>query len=307
MPASDGYSSTMGHAYSGELMQVYVLVGEKQSGPFTIEQIRGLWNKAAITSDAYYWHAGLENWEPLVVLMKENNLADHVEEGSKVAATLPSDNKANGSGHATRTQEFSGQTKKDRKQVRKAMVAAVANKTGRPEPSGRDRANSDDSPEHSFGADGKCMRCGSTRGAVEHFGFSCNTFDSPAARGRLGSARTASSKTRQSAQRSSHLPYCSSCRCRVNPSVVSRNRTGPGAAFAMGDGYAFAQRSTSELIKVCPKCGERVYTAGELDEFKRRHANDEVWLWVLIGIVVVFIIIFAAIWLSVALEEGARQ
>jgi hypothetical protein len=245
----------MGSPNPDELKQVYVLVGEEQTGPFAIEQIRGLWNQAAITSDAYYWHAGLENWEPLVTLMTESNPADHVEENSEFTATLVSDKKGSGSGHTANAKESTGQTKKDRKRARKAMVAAVASKTGQS--------------------------------------------------GKSESSRVAASKASQGDRRSSHLPYCSRCRSHVNPSVVSRNRGGPGAAFAVGDGYVFAQRSTSELIKICPKCGERVYTTQELDEFVQRHANDEVWVWVIIGIVVVFSIICAAIWLSVALEDGA--
>lgn len=280
MAADDVYRLPMSQAHSNELMQIYLLVGEEQSGPFAIDQIRGLWNQAAITSDAYYWHEGLENWEPLVVLMTESSPADHAAESGEVAATLASDNKEGGAGIILQAVETSGQTKKERKQARKAMVAALAEKAGRPEPSRLDRAGSDNSSAHSFGPDGKCARCGSTRGAVEHFGFPCNTFDSKAARGRLEASRAASSKTRQSVQRSSHLPYCSRCRCHVNPNVVSRNRAGPGAAFAVGDNYVFAQRSTSELIKVCPKCGERVYAAAEIAEFQRKSESDNFWVWV---------------------------
>lgn len=52
-----------------EPTQIYLLMGEEQSGPFTFDQIRGLWHQAAFTSDAHYWHEGLENWGRLEDLM----------------------------------------------------------------------------------------------------------------------------------------------------------------------------------------------------------------------------------------------
>jgi hypothetical protein len=72
-----------------EPTQIYLLMGEEQSGPFTFDQIRGLWNQAAITSDAYYWHEGMENWGRLVDLMASGVGA--LEEATTVTGPAPSD------------------------------------------------------------------------------------------------------------------------------------------------------------------------------------------------------------------------
>ena len=147
----------MSSATPEKLVHIYVLVGEAQRGPFTIDQIRGLWNQAAITSDAYYWHEGLEDWGRLVDLM-----ASGVDNAGKAIAhtkaapsealeqtegsfTLvapgeqkPSDSRSSSppSGpkdlveYTTRVEETTKQTKSARKRDRKELVAAHA-KTAR--------------------------------------------------------------------------------------------------------------------------------------------------------------------------------
>ena len=48
---------------------LYILTGKEQTGPFTSEQIRAMWNAGAITADAFYWGEGLSAWQPVADLM----------------------------------------------------------------------------------------------------------------------------------------------------------------------------------------------------------------------------------------------
>jgi len=40
-------------------------MAEQQSGPFTIDQLRSMWQTGSVTADAKYWTAGMTTWNPI--------------------------------------------------------------------------------------------------------------------------------------------------------------------------------------------------------------------------------------------------
>jgi len=48
--------------------QYYILRDEKQTGPFTLLQLRNMWGNGAVTSGMYYWREGMAKWLPLSTL-----------------------------------------------------------------------------------------------------------------------------------------------------------------------------------------------------------------------------------------------
>ena len=54
------------------MKEYYIVVDEKQKGPFTISQIKALWDRAEITSDTLYSSKGMDGWRPLLELMEEH-------------------------------------------------------------------------------------------------------------------------------------------------------------------------------------------------------------------------------------------
>ena len=46
-------------------MEIYLFQNEKQTGPFTEDQIRKLIWEGNLEKDDYCWHEGLEDWEPI--------------------------------------------------------------------------------------------------------------------------------------------------------------------------------------------------------------------------------------------------
>jgi uncharacterized membrane protein YgdD (TMEM256/DUF423 family) len=45
--------------------EYYLLMNDMEQGPFTIGQLRSLWNAGKITSKTYYFQAGMSEWKPL--------------------------------------------------------------------------------------------------------------------------------------------------------------------------------------------------------------------------------------------------
>lgn len=280
----------MASAHSDELLHIYVLVGEEQSGPFTIEQIRGLWNQAAITSDAYCWYEGLENWEPLAVLMTERVVAGQTRDSSERATTQEGISELRAKAH-------------DMLSNFDADPDMLANAAKSLADAAHDFPSTDETKKdilyqlglvyERLGNEQESLDCMTQIYEVD-YGYRdvAVRVEALYARG----IKPPPSKARQGAQRASHLPYCSSCRCHVNPNVVSRSKTGPGAAIAVGDNYLLAQRSTSELIKVCPKCGERVYNEADRAELVKKVDSDlaagRALLWIF-GIICVGVVLLA--------------
>lgn len=77
-------------------MAIYVLIGDQQSGPFTVEELRLLWDAGEIPPDAAYWYDGVPSWTPIAEFrpppVVESNLTACADCGgtvSKRAATCP--------------------------------------------------------------------------------------------------------------------------------------------------------------------------------------------------------------------------
>jgi hypothetical protein len=45
--------------------EYYLVMDDKEQGPFTIGQLRSLWNAGKITSKTYYFQPGMIEWKPL--------------------------------------------------------------------------------------------------------------------------------------------------------------------------------------------------------------------------------------------------
>lgn len=52
-------------------MNYFILIEGKQSGPFTIGQLRSMWNSGSITSETLYWMEGMKGWNPLSIIRFE--------------------------------------------------------------------------------------------------------------------------------------------------------------------------------------------------------------------------------------------
>ena len=298
----------MASNHSDAWRQVYLLLGEEQSGPFTIEQIRGLWNQAAITSDAYYWHEGMENWESLAALMTERAPTSHAREGSDNATTEPNPNELRAKARHAAVAESHGLTFADLgdpevvekiRQLRASVPGEVARRHHILPLQQTDHclqvAVGDPKNFEAFDAVPFLLKT-----EVVFVYADPEKVESLLADIYRPNNDISANNARQSVQRSSHLPYCSSCRCHVNPNVVSRSKTGPGAAIAVGDNYLLAQRSTSELIKVCPKCGERVYNEADRAELVKKVDSDlatgMALAWIFGALII--IVIVTAIWVN---------
>ena len=58
----------------------------------------------------------------------------------------------------------------------------------------------------------------------------------------------------------SHLPYCDNCRTRVNPNVVAVNESAGGVILPTFFGAVYRPVSSTRLVKVCPHCGNQVFS-----------------------------------------------
>lgn len=47
---------------------VYLSTKGQETGPFTISQLRRMWDTGSVTADAIYWHDGLDGWQPIQML-----------------------------------------------------------------------------------------------------------------------------------------------------------------------------------------------------------------------------------------------
>lgn len=44
----------------------FVVLNEEQAGPYTIGQLRSMWQSGAVTAHTLFWHEGEEGWQPLI-------------------------------------------------------------------------------------------------------------------------------------------------------------------------------------------------------------------------------------------------
>ena len=50
--------------------QYWITINDEQRGPYTIGQLRSMWNSGTITAETLYWQQGFENWYPLSYIIK---------------------------------------------------------------------------------------------------------------------------------------------------------------------------------------------------------------------------------------------
>jgi hypothetical protein len=51
-------------------MNYYITVGDQQKGPYTRSQLESMWSQGALTSDAFYCRAGMNEWRKIQELMQ---------------------------------------------------------------------------------------------------------------------------------------------------------------------------------------------------------------------------------------------
>lgn len=47
----------------------YLYLNDQQSGPYAIEQLRGMWSTGSLYADTLYWKEGMSNWMPVHTLL----------------------------------------------------------------------------------------------------------------------------------------------------------------------------------------------------------------------------------------------
>jgi hypothetical protein len=81
----------------------------------------------------------------------------------------------------------------------------------------------------------------------------------------------------------------------VNPNVVNRTTQSGGVAIPTNLGALYKPISNSELVKVCPFCGNQVFS--EQDVIAKEKADEAVgmfWFIFLVGFAVLILIAFLA-------------
>src|SRR5262249_39341966 len=43
----------------------YLMLDGQRRGPYTVNQLRTMWQSGRLTSGTYYWQTGMANWQPL--------------------------------------------------------------------------------------------------------------------------------------------------------------------------------------------------------------------------------------------------
>lgn len=95
-------------------------------------------------------------------------------------------------------------------------------------------------------------------------------------------------------ERPAHLPYCESCRTTVNPNVVSVNESPGGIILPTAVGAVYRANSYTRLVKVCPFCGNQVFSARDI-ESARQSGNARILIMVIVIISVAVLTFFACI------------
>jgi hypothetical protein len=52
----------------------HIYKDNEKTGPFTVRQLRSLWNSGSITSHSLYWREGLEDWRPIGNFARSRNI-----------------------------------------------------------------------------------------------------------------------------------------------------------------------------------------------------------------------------------------
>lgn len=71
-------------------IKYYVKIGEEQRGPFTLEQLQGMWRAGAVTMETNYWVEGFDEWMPLETILEllQPSPQQHRSHTSYPASTL---------------------------------------------------------------------------------------------------------------------------------------------------------------------------------------------------------------------------
>jgi DNA-directed RNA polymerase subunit RPC12/RpoP len=91
-------------------------------------------------------------------------------------------------------------------------------------------------------------------------------------------------------QSASHLPYCHQCRTAVNPNVLSINESSGGVILPTAIGAVYKANSYTRLVKVCPHCGNEVFSAQDLVQ---QEADSRFGMYYAIFWVVFFVVVIA--------------
>lgn len=59
---------------SNESSQVFVSIGGADQGPYTMKQLRKMWDSGAITANALYWIEGMEEWKELAPIVETQEI-----------------------------------------------------------------------------------------------------------------------------------------------------------------------------------------------------------------------------------------
>lgn len=63
--------TTTSSAQNKKLSRYFLLQEQVRKGPFTISQLRSMWNAGAITSETPYWQEGFDDWRPLAAIIDD--------------------------------------------------------------------------------------------------------------------------------------------------------------------------------------------------------------------------------------------
>ena len=51
-------------------IKYYVMVDEKQNGPYTLAQLQAMWRAGSLTTETQYWFEGQTEWMPLATILE---------------------------------------------------------------------------------------------------------------------------------------------------------------------------------------------------------------------------------------------
>ncbi len=68
--SSAAFQSRQSPAMSDTNTLYFLLKGDEQSGPFTIGQLRSMWQSGSITAQTQYWFEGAPEWRPLINILR---------------------------------------------------------------------------------------------------------------------------------------------------------------------------------------------------------------------------------------------
>lgn len=71
LPDPFGFEDGVETLSAAKIMKYYLWKNEQQVGPYTLDQLKSMWNSGTITTETMYWFEGLTEWIPLGVLVED--------------------------------------------------------------------------------------------------------------------------------------------------------------------------------------------------------------------------------------------